>query len=344
MKLLVLFITVISGLSASAQPGDELLEQNLESYLATNRMFQMISPFMLVDSIGNDRLDSTQAIYHFNFQNLTELDSNAIVRYSVDSTEYWCPLNQGSFSVYTSAGYHSFMMYINDNYFEVFSPMLPISGGSELTYDIHLQRSFIEISDPPVEVITFKPVIYLYPEVQTKIDVKLNIHDGKHPFFYPEYSDSWSCIANPNGTLEMNGTDYRYLFWEAEQVDHLSQIEVNEGFVVTGSEAISFLEEKLTEVGFTSVERADFITFWGPKLAANENNLVRFEWNETCDKFADLNISPQPDHMYRFYIFMSAIDTDISIQPQSLPTFNREGFVALEWGGQISIYQPNTEL
>ncbi len=298
-----------------------------------------VKNFIQVDSIYNGKLNEDEAIFHFDLQNLMPADTSAIVHFSMDSTEFLRPLKSGRLSVKTTPGYHSFQIYVNENYTEAFSPMLNIAGQTELIYQVILSHRL-----PEEPIITFKPVIYLYPEEATDIALSVDIHDGKHPFYYPKYKDEWKCTAQPNGTLTIEDEQYRYLFWEAEQADHLQEIDVNEGFVVAGTEAVSFLEAKLKEVGFTSEERADFITFWGPKLAANDQNLVRFEWNETCDKFADLNISPKPDHIYRFYIFMSALDGNIDLQPQILPQFERNGFVVLEWGGQISNYQPNTAL
>jgi hypothetical protein len=239
----------------------------------------------------------------------------------------------------TTPGTHFFKFYLNNNYLEVFSDGLPINPQYRSNYNVSL---FGRAPEEPV--MTFKPVIYLYPEEETEIAVNLEIHDGKHPFYYPTYNDSWTCIAQPNGNLTVDDEEYRYLFWEAQQEDHLNEIDVTEGFVVDGNNAVAFLEEHLNTFGFTAIERADFITFWGPRLAANDHNLVRFEWNETCEKFADLNISPQPDNFYRFYIFTSALESDIEIQPQEIPTMNRRGFTVLEWGGQVSNYQPNTIL
>jgi hypothetical protein len=248
-------------------------------------------------------------------------------------------LIDGVLSLQATPEPHLFKFYLNSNYLEVFSPALQIPSRNEYTYAVYLLRRA-----PQAPVMTFKPVIYLYPQEETEIEVNVEIHDGKHPFYYPAYTENWNCIASPNGDLTINGEQYRYLFWEAQQEDHLNEIEVNEGFVVEGKGAIAFLESHLNTFGFTAAERADFITFWGPKMAANEHNLVRFEWNETCDKFADLNISPQPDNIYRFYIFTSALEADYDIQPQIIPTMNRDGFTVLEWGGQISNYQPTKVL
>lgn len=341
MKNTLLIILLSFSIAVQAQPDDDpfVITDSTFEEIQFVPIFQTLSTFTQSASEVNSKFNVNQAAYHFKFTNLLPEDIGAIVRYSIDSVEFWQPLENGSFSVYTTPGSHSFQIYINENYLEALSPVLEAPEQTEVTYNVTMSRRPIE-----QQIITFKPVIYLYPKEKTEVEVEVDIHAGKDPFFYPKYSDKWSCVAHPNGTLEMDQGKFRYLFWEAVQADHLNEIQVDAGYVVSGSEAVDFLEEKLTKVGFTSEERADFITFWGPKLAANAQNLVRFEWNEVCDKFADLNISPKPDHTYRFYIFMSALDTEMSIEPQELPAFQRDGFVVLEWGGQVSNYQINTAL
>lgn len=289
---------------------------------------------MLQVYITSEEVDSTlaedEAVFQFHFEGLLERDSNRVVFYSIDSIEYEASMQGADFEVKTTPGMHTFMIYINSNYYEVITGGLPIASQHHDTYTVQLSyRPRHE------EIITYKPVIYLYPEVETDVSISLDIY-GKNPFYYPAYTDGWNVTAHPDGQLTINDEQYRYLFWEATQADHLSSIDLNEGFMVEGANATSFLESKLKAVGLTSEERADFITFWGPKIAANDLNVVRFEWNETCDKFATLNISPTPDHVYRLYIFTAPIETPLDLTPQALPTFNRKGFTAIEWGGQQS--------
>ena len=60
-----------------------------------------------------------------------------------------------------------------------------------------------------------KPVIYLYPEEETEVTVKLDC-DGGLTCTYPAYEDGWSVTAQPDGTLtDGAGQTYRYLYWRA---------------------------------------------------------------------------------------------------------------------------------
>ncbi len=103
---------------------------------------------------------------------------------------------------------------------------------------------------------------------------------------------------------------------------------------------ISFLEEKLTLAGLNSKEQADFITYWVPRLTQNEINFVRFEFNEECNRYAELEITPKPDHLVRFYMVWSPMDSATQLTPraQQISAQKREGFTVLEWGGvEISL-------
>ncbi len=181
-----------------------------------------------------------------------------------------------------------------------------------------------------------KPVIYLYPEITTDVSVKLKT-TGELAFTYPALNDGWNVTAQPDGTLTCNGKNYPYLFWEADQlIQNPFETNTFEGFVVEGKDVVGFLEEKLTKIGFNDHERTDFITYWGPQLAANEFNNVTFEFNEACDTYAILDIVPKPEHVNRVYMIWGKADASVSdanITPQELPTLDRSGFDVMEWGG-----------
>ena len=59
-----------------------------------------------------------------------------------------------------------------------------------------------------------KPVIYLYPEEEMEVTVKLDF-DGTLTSTYPAYGDGWTVTAQPDGTLtDEKGREYYCLFWE----------------------------------------------------------------------------------------------------------------------------------
>ena len=177
---------------------------------------------------------------------------------------------------------------------------------------------------------TGKPVIYLYPEKETKVTVKLDF-DGKLTYTYPALNNGWKVLAEPDGTLtnlEDNSTHY-YLFWEGFARPEWTY---EKGFVIKGSETESFLRENLAKMGLTPREYNDFITYWVPKMQGNPYNLISFSGDEYSE-IAKLTVDPKPDSMIRIHMVWKALDEPIEIEPQVLPTFERKGFTLVEWGG-----------
>src|ERR1044071_9613313 len=68
-----------------------------------------------------------------------------------------------------------------------------------------------------------KPVVYLYPQCDTTVTVKLQIN-GTLVYSEPDYGQGWEVIAHPDGTI----TDpayvqtYPYLYWEASTGNNYS--------------------------------------------------------------------------------------------------------------------------
>ncbi len=179
-----------------------------------------------------------------------------------------------------------------------------------------------------------KPVIYLYPEKKTEVNVQLDQANmnGSLDVSYPAYGNTgWSITAFPDGKLIDNATSkrYNYLFWEGKS---LKQWQFNDGFVVKGSETAEFLEDKLSEMGLISTEYNDFIVYWLPLMMKNKYNLVRFP-NEEYNRDVPLKITPQPESMLRVFMIFQPLDGPINIPEQKLERFNRKGFTVVEWGG-----------
>ena len=175
-----------------------------------------------------------------------------------------------------------------------------------------------------------KPVIYLYPEETTDISVELE-YDGNLTVTYPAYNEGWKVTAEPDGTLtnHADGREYSYLFWEGEGY---GEMDFSEGFVVKGEDTVSFLQDKLSEMGMTPREYNEFIVYWLPYLQDNAYNLISFQW-ENYDASAKLNITPEPDNMLRVFMAFKAIEEPIDVPEQKLPVLERGGFTVVEWGG-----------
>ena len=177
-----------------------------------------------------------------------------------------------------------------------------------------------------------KPIIYLYPEEEQEISVKLKYNDAI-TVSYPKYTNGWKVLAKENGTLTDIATNRKLysLYYECQNTYNF-QIE-KDGFIVKGEEVAEFLEEKLAILGLTEREAEEFIIYWLPKLEANSYNYIRFATIDEIDANMPLEINPNPDTVIRVLMTFKGLDKPIEIQEQHLETPNRAGSIAVEWGG-----------
>ena len=183
-----------------------------------------------------------------------------------------------------------------------------------------------------VEPTDDKPIIYLYPEEETKVSVKLGYSD-KITCSYPKYVDGWNVLAKPNGDLvDLDTGKNLYALYYESQIVNKFEI-TNEGFVVKGEDTSTFLEEKLATLGLTEREAEEFIVYWLPKLEQNKYNYIRFATEEEINENMPLDIRPKPDSLIRVLMVFKGLDESIDVSEQSLKTPERNGFVAVEWGG-----------
>ncbi len=176
---------------------------------------------------------------------------------------------------------------------------------------------------------TEKPVIYLYPEEETEITVKLDF-DGTLTSTYPAYGDGWTVTARPDGTLtDENGREYYCLFWEGESN---ADYDFSTGYCVAGEDTAVFLERALAQLGLTDKEANEFIIYWLPRMEGNAYNLISFQGAAYTDS-AELTIDPAPDTVIRVFMAWKGLDQPEKITPQELTAVERKGFTVVEWGG-----------
>ena len=179
------------------------------------------------------------------------------------------------------------------------------------------------------------PIIYLYPEEETEVNVKLTL-DGKLTASYPRYNEDlgWTVTASPDGTLtDANGREYEYLFWEG---DLAIKPDLTHGFCVKGEDTAEFLEDSLAKLGLTDKEADTFIMYWLPQLESNKYNVITFQ-TEAYEDAASLEITPAPDTVIRVNMLWYPVNSYVDMEPQGLESLNpdtREGFTVVEWGGE----------
>ena len=174
-----------------------------------------------------------------------------------------------------------------------------------------------------------KPVIYLYPEVETDVTVTLD-YDGVLTATYPAYEDGWRVTAAPDGTLhDATGREYYCLFWEGEGG---KAYDFSRGFCVAGSDTAAFLEDALAKLGLTDTEAQEFIIYWLPRMEGSAYNRIAFQTDAYTDS-ARLTVTPAPDTVLRVFMAWQPLDEAVEIPPQTLTAPERTGFTVVEWGG-----------
>ena len=196
----------------------------------------------------------------------------------------------------------------------------------------HIEADFLTVEQSDFELdpnADYKPVIYLYPEEETELSVKLD-YSGHLTCTYPKYNDGWTVTASPDGTLtDEKGQIYNYLYWEGET---LTQYDLSKGFCVTGEDTAAFFEDALAKLGLNRREANEFIVFWLPMMQENPYNIISFQ-GDVYTESAKLEITPAPDTVIRVFMAWQASDEYVEMEAQELSAPERDGFTVIEWGG-----------
>lgn len=165
------------------------------------------------------------------------------------------------------------------------------------------------------EQLSAKPVLYLYPEQTTDVQVEL-LYDGELTCTYPVYENGWTVTAEPDGTLTdvRDGREYSYLFWEG--TDTIAY-DMSEGFVVKGEDTASFLQQKLEYLGLLPEEYNEFIVYWLPQMQDNPYNLITFQ-TDCYTEHAVLHITPEPDSVLRIFMAWKPLAEPVMIDRKSV--------------------------
>lgn len=179
-----------------------------------------------------------------------------------------------------------------------------------------------------------KPVIYLYPEKTTDLDVQL-YPQGGFTYTEPVYNNGWRVTASPDGILvnRDDGQIYPYLFWEGRGNMYVSP---NRYWVVKQSGVHSFLVSTLARLGLNEKETADFLEFWEPRMQGAAYYKIGFYGTNVMNLLAPLSVSEKPDTLIRILMDYEPLDAPVKANPPALPaTPERDGFTVVEWGGVL---------
>ena len=191
--------------------------------------------------------------------------------------------------------------------------------------------------------IVFKPVIYIYPERTTEIDIQLNFN-GRLDFTYPQYNNGWSVTADSTGKIWDDNRTYDYLFWDGKMTNLRKLVDYEKGFLVSGENVVTFLEEQLDLMGLNVSEVNDFITFWAPIMMKHDNMFVHFIVGKAYDDIATISVSPKPTSQFRVFMIFEpcTVEHNLTPKPQTFEPIKRSGFTLVEWGG--GIFTPSNEI
>lgn len=182
------------------------------------------------------------------------------------------------------------------------------------------------------EIICDKPVIYLYPEEEMDVSVKLG-NSNLLTTSYPKYEKEWNVKAYPGGNLFYEKTNRNLYCLYYESIAAVNFDVTDEGFVVKGTDVAKFLEDKLSILGLNERETEEFIIYWLPRLENNEYNYIKFATSEEIKENMPIIVNPTPDSTIRVLMLFKGIDTTINVNEQQLEKVERNGFSFVEWGG-----------
>ena len=212
--------------------------------------------------------------------------------------------------------------------------LLAVGGAMAYGFVGYIRRA--EAAAASVQV--HAPVIYLYNEDDTPINVKIDL-DGEFTYTYPAYDMEygWTVTASPDGTLtDSEGRSYDFLFWEGEVY---MEPDLSRGFCVEGEDTRAFLTDAAATLGLNDNETEFFVSYWAPRMEDNPYNVITFQ-TTAFDEAAELEITPEPDVLLRVNMLWYPSDTYVDIPEQDLtgigiPLSERHGFTAVEWGGEM---------
>jgi hypothetical protein len=182
-----------------------------------------------------------------------------------------------------------------------------------------------------------KPVIYIHTNDTLPLKIGLTT-PCEEIFSYPELSvqNEWEVVSYPNQSILVGENAYRYLFWDGTIPTEALQGTLNNASVIEKDSLLTYLNTSLSTFGFSSKEKADFISYWYPMMQPYAGIQIQFMCNEEVHEFSKLeNNKALP--IYQFYMIWTPIPSTTNVKPyysdKSIPTIDTSENYILEWGG-----------
>ena len=184
--------------------------------------------------------------------------------------------------------------------------------------------AFIFLSPKVVNI--KKPAIYLYPEEDSMVSVKLGVK-GIIAKDIPAYKNGWNVFATKEGIID---NKYDYLFYEAILFGAKFP---ESGWVVGYGELRGWFQDNLIKLGLNEKEKNQFIDYWMESLPEADYYQIKMADKKFLDEYMRLDISPKPDTEIRLLFEFTPLSEKIVINEPEIATLERNGFTVVEWGG-----------
>lgn len=177
-------------------------------------------------------------------------------------------------------------------------------------------------------MVVYKPNIYLYPKITSKMDVSLEFPQGGNVTVSdPSYPNEWQNIkVTSSGKIDGK---HDFLFYEAVLPDHW---QYEEGWAVKQAGLKTFFEDNLKDYGFNMREITDFTEYWIPRLEESPYYAIYPQHTAKIDEIVELNISKTPRSILRLFYVIKDIPEFEDMPIPDIPDFERKGFTVTEWG------------
>lgn len=177
------------------------------------------------------------------------------------------------------------------------------------------------------------PNLYLYPEVDTPVAVKLRLHPAQRVVASaPEYRGAWRGLAHPDGTFTTGGQRAPFLFYEASLLAGQADAMQRQAGWCLGPEldGIEAMAELLGEYGFDARERADFVEAWHGTMPESASGYAVYP-QLRVDHLVGIELSPALP-LHRLWLLVEDGAACIAEHEPLVQPFDRRGGHAVEWG------------
>lgn len=316
-KLIILYFLILPFLGLSIE------KESLPSY------------WIIKDSVSSKiHADSTKLVFRVedSYGQLMLDQHPVIMQVKVDgkTKKFTVTDKNPSFKLSLPKGKHTLAFFINAN-FEEINLEREFTGRHYYEIGLNFQGS----ASSRRQIILEKPVIYLYGQKEEPFTLKVKT-DAELKFTYPAYHNEWKGKTSEDGTIRIDNSNYPYLFWDAALPAEKLSPNWLDADQVEGSGVVTYLENRLTNLGFNEKEKTDFITYWGPRML--QMKVVQIVWiqDEQLDPIASLEITPA-FKQNRIYILFRETNAFMEQTPElkvpALKPLDRSGNYLVEWGG-----------